>query len=149
MSHQSRLAAARQLGCFYNDLTLITGNRSGKLVPSNTGLADPWTFDVQTFIERINKSITLESEAYSSVSAPNAAYQGLLQIFKYRHDADLADPYDFRAPYDSAFITMTEELYALGYLQDTPLTLWHLDMEVRNILVEPNNDTEPVSAVLD
>ncbi|KAK5092056.1 hypothetical protein LTR70_009075 [Exophiala xenobiotica] len=149
MSHQSRLTAARQLGCFYNDLTLITGNRIGKLVPFNTDLTVPWTFDVQTFIERINESITLETGAYSSISAPDAAYQGLLRIFKYRYDADLADPYDFRAPYDSSFITMTKELYALGYLRNTPLTLCHLDLEVRNILVDPSNDIEPVSAILD
>lgn len=148
MSHRSRLAAARQLGCSYNDLTLITDNCIGKLVPSNTDLAGPWAFDVQTFIERINASRPLEWEVYSSVSAPDAAYEGLLRIFKYRHNADLADINDFRAPYDRSFITMTKELYALGYLRNTPLALCHLDFEVRNILVDPSNDTEPVSTIL-
>lgn len=149
MSHQSRLAAARQIGSFYNDITSITGNRIGKLVPSSTDLTGPWTFNIQTFIERINECIPLETEVYSSVSAPDAAYQGLLRIFKYRHSADLADPYDFRAPYDSSFMTMTEELYALGYLQNTPLSLCHLDFEARNILIDPSNVIEPVSAILD
>lgn len=149
MSHSSRLAAARQLGYFYNDLTLITGNRIGKLIPSNTDLAGPWTFDVQTFISGVFDTVPLETEPYVSIPEPDAAYRNLLQIFKYRLDTDLARPDDYRVPYDRAFISMTEELHALGYFVNVPLTLCHLDLEVYNILVDPGNETQPVSAILD
>jgi len=44
---------------------------------------------------------------------------------------------------------MTKELHALGYLQDTSLTLCHLDFEARNILIDPSNNVQPISAILD
>lgn len=150
MLHQSRLAAARQLGRFYNNITTINGNRIGKLVPAQAELLDDsWSFNIQTFITTIFETIPLKTEPYHKQTQAKAAFQGLLEIFQFRLNRDLADPYDFRAPYDRSFLSMTEDLYRLGCFEDTPLTLCHLDLEVYNILVDISNETAPISAVLD
>ncbi|KAK5944534.1 hypothetical protein PMZ80_003816 [Knufia obscura] len=145
MSHECRLNAARQLGHFIKTLTSTKGGQMGKLVPVDADSAGPWTFTIES-LEDAGPAVT---QAYSHDFAEGDMYHTLQCIFQYRLEDAAKHNEIYSFEYNSWFLAMTNELGVLGYLTDVPITLCHLDFEPPNIIADPTNEQNPISAILD
>ncbi|KAI2784006.1 kinase-like domain-containing protein [Daldinia loculata] len=128
LTHEERCRVARELGHVYSELLATKSATSTILVPP-------------------------EEEDIRDPPIPQDIRKMLFDIFEGQKAAELEARPDsiIRPELLDQFCEMTSDLAEEGWFEDCQISLAHLDMEPRNILVNPTSDTELpiISAVLD
>ncbi|XXG97066.1 hypothetical protein Hte_003360 [Hypoxylon texense] len=146
LPHKERCRVARELGHAYHELLATSSDAPGALVLPVDGMGPlellPW--------ERPDVPCTRE---YSESPVPQDIQKLLVDIFVARKNYDLR-----RWPTSTAnprlmdkFCNMASELSAGGWFANCRMSLVHLDLEPRNILVDlvPGSEQSIISAIID
>ncbi|KAF3070504.1 hypothetical protein GL218_00173 [Daldinia childiae] len=146
LSHEERCRLARELGRVYSELLSIRSATSGVLVLPIDGTGPleilPWK----------RPEVPCARE-YSNLPVAEDIKKVLQDIFTAQKDYDLRMwPKDTSGPLlMDQFCKMAAELEADGWFTNCYTSLAHLDLEPRNVLVNPTSDTSSpiISAILD
>lgn len=146
MSHRGRCAAARQLGHFYSQLLSVTESRIGTITASDAGMTDQWEYEVQALKPEI---VRVRIDEPLNSSAGKSTLETIKNVLNYRFDQAIEQNCIYDINHTKSMIDMLQDVDDRGFLADVPITLCHMDLELYNILADPENEDEPVSAVLD
>ncbi|KAI1397808.1 hypothetical protein F4819DRAFT_470788 [Hypoxylon fuscum] len=168
LSHQERCTLARELGHVFNELLAFTGVATGLLVKSDDTAQNqllPWQCRELMWatewrpqpIEQLETKILLPWQrtdiGQATENVPQGIDEMLIAMFTtQKHVEKMLRP-DSPLGTDlfDRFCKMTSELAAEGWFTNCHISLAHLDLEPRNILVNPtsNSNLPIISAVID